>query len=296
MRRSPPIWRSTATASPTSPSAATTSPPPWTPRAPPAPGRSRPRTAPGGLRVRRRPPHPAAAVGARRPPAARGPAWIPTPNPGPLPPWRRRIERLDHVAVCLEQGTLQDSVRRYTEGFGLSRYSSEQIEVGDQAMRSTVVRSATGLITFTILEPDPVKGSGQLDGFLARNRGAGVQHLAFLVDDIVLAVRDFEDRGVEFLRTPDAYYEMLADRLIDLRGQTEELRATNVLADRDEWGYLLQLFSRSPHERNTLFYELIQRRGAQGFGTANIKALYEAVDRARTAEEPVLHAQDGAAQ
>ncbi|GAA2064368.1 4-hydroxyphenylpyruvate dioxygenase [Catenulispora yoronensis] len=237
---------------------------------------------------------PRSAPADRRLPA--GPAWIPTPNPGPLPPWRRRIERLDHVAVCLEQGTLQDSVRRYTEGFGLSRYSSEQIEVGDQAMRSTVVRSATGLITFTILEPDPVKGSGQLDGFLARNRGAGVQHLAFLVDDIVLAVRDFEDRGVEFLRTPDAYYEMLADRLIDLRGQTEELRATNVLADRDEWGYLLQLFSRSPHERNTLFYELIQRRGAQGFGTANIKALYEAVDRARTAEEPVLHAQDGAAQ
>ncbi|NUR62200.1 MAG: 4-hydroxyphenylpyruvate dioxygenase [Catenulispora sp.] len=224
------------------------------------------------------------SAGRRWPP---GRAWIPAPATDPLPAWKRSIQSLDHVAVCLEKGTLEDCVRFYCEAFGLSWYSSEQITVGNQAMHSTVVRSADDLITFTILEPDPVKGSGQLDGFLERNRGAGVQHLAFLVEDIVLAVREFQDRGVEFLQTPGTYYDMLADRMVELREQTAELRSTNVLADRDEWGYLLQLFSRSPHERNTLFYELIQRQGAQGFGTANIKALYEAVDRDRVAGESV---------
>ena len=84
---------------------------------------------------------------------------------------------------------------------------------------------------------------------------------------------------MEFLNSPNAYYDMLAHRLSGITGEIADLRATNVLADRDEWGYLLQLFTRSPYKRNTLFYELVQRRGARRFGTANIKALYEAVER-----------------
>jgi 4-hydroxymandelate synthase len=192
-----------------------------------------------------------------------------------------RIRLLDHVAVCVAGGTLEDCANFYTDGFGLGRYSSEHTEIGSQAMNSVVVRSPSGGITFTLLEPDLAKKPGQLDAFLSRNAGPGVQHLAFGVDDIVSAVHHFRDRRVEFLQTPATYYEMLAGRLPGIRSEIADLRAADVLADRDEWGYLLQLFTRSRCERNTLFYELVQRRGARGFGSANIKALYEAVERDR---------------
>jgi 4-hydroxymandelate synthase len=202
--------------------------------------------------------------------------WTPTPGASARP---RRIWRLDHVAILVEGGTLTGYADFCTEAFGLARYSSEYIEIGEQAIDSIVVRSASGGITFTILEQDQDKKPGQVEGFISRYGGPGVQHLAFLVDDIFSAVHEFRARGVEFLRSPDAYYDTLACRLPGIKEEVADLRATNVLADRDEWGYLLQLFTSSPYERNTLFYELVQRRGARGFGTANIKALYEAVER-----------------
>jgi 4-hydroxymandelate synthase len=195
------------------------------------------------------------------------------------PARRSRIRLLDHVAVCVTSGTLTDCADFYASGFGLSRCFSEHTELGDQAMDSIVVRSPSGGITFTLLEQDMKKKPGQIDGFLSRNDGPGVQHLAFGVDDIISAVYELSERGVEFLRTPDVYYDMLAERLPGIQAEIGDLRATNVLADRDEWGYLLQLFTRSPYRRNTLFYELVQRRGARGFGSANIRALYEAVER-----------------
>ena len=189
------------------------------------------------------------------------------------------VRLLDHVAVCAESGTLRESADFYEAAFGLPRYSGEYVEVGEQGLDSIVVRSPSGGITFTILEQDPRKKPGQLEGFLSRYGGPGVQHLAFLVDDIVSAVLDYGGRGIGFLTTPRAYYDMLAERLPAIRGEIADLRSANVLADRDEWGYLLQLFTRSPYQRNTVFYELVQRRGARGFGGANIKALYEAVER-----------------
>ena len=195
------------------------------------------------------------------------------------------IRELDHVAVCVDAATLGASVQSYLEGFGMEIYSSEYIEVGDQAMDSVVVRSPSGGVTFTILEPDLAKNAGQIDAFLERNNGAGVQHLAFLVTDIVSAVRHYQKRGIQFLSTPSSYYDVLEARLGEMSEEIADLRSANVLADRDEWGYLLQLFSRSPYERNTLFYELIQRRGARGFGSANIRALYEAVERDRVVTE-----------
>jgi 4-hydroxymandelate synthase len=201
-----------------------------------------------------------------------------TPVPGVRAP-KGNIRLLDHVAVCVESGTLTDSADYYTNAFGVTRYSSEYIEVGDQAMDSIVIRSPSGGITFTILEQDLTKKAGQVEEFISRNGGPGVQHLAFLVDDVVSAVREYRVRGIEFLHTPKAYYDVLADRLPGIRSEIKDLRTTDVLVDRDEWGYLLQLFTRSPYKRNTMFYEFIQRRGARGFGSANIKALYEAVER-----------------
>jgi 4-hydroxymandelate synthase len=189
------------------------------------------------------------------------------------------IRLLDHVAVCVDSGALADCADFYASGFGIPRYSGEYVEVGEQGLDSIVVRSPSGGITFTILEQDPMKKPGQIQGFLSRNGGPGVQHLAFLVEDIVSAVHEHSDRGIDFLCTPSPYYDMLSDRLPDIRAEIADLRSANVLADRDEWGYLLQIFTRSPYQRNTLFYELVQRRGARGFGGANIKALYEAVER-----------------
>jgi len=190
-----------------------------------------------------------------------------------------RIRQLDHIAVCAEGGTLAACADFYGRAFGLPRYSSEYVEIGEQGLDSIVVRSPSAGITFTILEQDPQKKPGQLEGFISRFNGPGVQHLAFLVDDIVSAVCDYASRGIEFLATPRAYYDMLTARLPAVHGEISDLRAANVLADRDEWGYLLQIFTRSPYPRNTMFYELVQRRGARGFGGANIKALYEAVER-----------------
>jgi len=194
------------------------------------------------------------------------------------------IRLLDHVAVCVDSGTLADCADFYAGGFGVPRYSGEYVEVGEQGMDSIVVRSPSGGITFTILEQDPTKKPGQIQGFLSRNEGPGVQHLAFLVDDIVSAIHEYGDCGIDFLRTPDRYYDMLVGRLPDINEEIADLHSANVLADRDEWGYLLQIFTRSPYQRNTMFYELVQRRGARGFGGENIKALYEAVDRDGLAE------------
>ncbi|MBL1099297.1 4-hydroxyphenylpyruvate dioxygenase [Streptomyces coffeae] len=210
-----------------------------------------------------------------------GRSWTPVAAPAAHSDDAPELRLLDHIAVCLEAGQLHDVVRFYIDGFGFEQYYSEYVAVGEQAMDSIVVRSPSGGITFTLIEPDPAKKPGQIDAFLKRNGGGGVQHLAFLVDEIIPAVLEFEARGVEFLQTPGTYYDALAERISDLDEGIADLRKTNVLADRDEWGYLLQLFTRSPFERRTLFFELIQRHGAQGFGSANIRALYEAVERAR---------------
>jgi 4-hydroxymandelate synthase len=222
---------------------------------------------------------PATAASSRRLPAGR--AW--TVSGAQARTGGRRIQLLDHIAICLEGGALAEYVERYTSGYGLSHFSSEYIAVGGQAMDSTVLRSPSGGVTFTLIEPDRKQRPGQIDAFLDANGGSGVQHLAFLVDEIIPAVREFRTTGVRFLSTPGTYYDMLADRYPEMREEIPDLRDTHVLIDRDEWGVLLQLFTRSPYERGTLFYELIQRRGSRGFGTANIRALYEAVERDRQA-------------
>ena len=215
-----------------------------------------------------------ASPGLRLPP---GRPWTAVSAVSPIS--AARIRLLDHVAICLRGGALADHADFYLAAFGLARSSAEYVTVGDQAIDSIVVGSSAGGVTFTLVAPDPVKKPGQLDAFLARNGGPGVQHLAFGVDQIVPAVRELRDRGVEFLSVPAGYYDKLVERLPALRGELADLRDTSVLVDRDEWGYLLQLFTRSPYERSTLFYEFIQRRGAHGFGNANIRALYAAVER-----------------
>jgi len=186
---------------------------------------------------------------------------------------------VDHLAVCVPAGTLEETVHRYEEIFGLRQIFEERIVVGSQAMDSKVVQSRSGRLTLTILEPDVTRDPGQIDAFIATHDGAGVQHIAFLTEDILTAVPKSAERGVRFLTTPSSYYEMLPPRLGPIGVPVEALRELNVLADRDHSGVMLQIFTESRHPRGTLFYELIDRRGARTFGTNNIHALYEAVER-----------------
>nr|BFD95311.1 hypothetical protein KitaXyl93_66710 [Kitasatospora sp. Xyl93] len=204
------------------------------------------------------------------------PAAEPAPETAPEP---RLLDGLDHVAVCLPAGTLAATVRFCETALGFRTVFEEYIEVGEQAMDSKVVQSASGGVTFTLIEPDPTRRPGQIDEFLAAHGGAGVQHLAFRTRDIAGAVRTARKRGVEFLTTPAAYFDALTDRLGGPAIPVGTLRDLHVLVDQDHGGRLFQIFARSTHPRRTFFLELIERQGAGTFGTANIKALYEAVDR-----------------
>lgn len=186
---------------------------------------------------------------------------------------------IDHLAVCVPAGTLEETVQRYEEIFGLRQTFEERIVVGSQAMDSKVVQSGSGRLTLTIIEPDITHDPGQIDRFIAAHEGAGIQHIAFLTEDILTAVPKSAERGVRFLTTPRSYYEMLTPRLGPIGVPVEALRELNILADRDHAGVMLQIFTESRHPRGTLFYELIDRRGARTFGSNNIHALYEAVER-----------------
>ncbi|WP_406194104.1 VOC family protein [Kitasatospora sp. NBC_01560] len=189
------------------------------------------------------------------------------------------LDALDHAAICVPAGELAPAVKFCEAALGLHRIFGEYIEVGEQAMDSSVVQSASGEVTFTLIEPDTSRRPGQIDTFLADHDGAGVQHLAFRTDDIATAVRTARSRGVEFLSTPGAYYDALAERLGGTAIPVGTLRELDVLVDQDHGGQLFQIFARSTHPRRTYFLELIERQGAGTFGTANIKALYEAVER-----------------
>ncbi|MFJ9950912.1 4-hydroxyphenylpyruvate dioxygenase [Kitasatospora sp. NPDC091207] len=200
-------------------------------------------------------------------------------GPAPATPATTLLDALDHAAICVPAGELAPAVKFCEAALGLHRIFGEYIEVGEQAMDSSVVQSASGEVTFTLIEPDTTRRPGQIDTFLADNEGAGVQHLAFRTGDIATAVRTVRDRGVEFLSTPGAYYDALAERLGGTAIPVDTLRELDVLVDQDHGGQLFQIFLRSTHPRRTYFLELIERQGAGTFGTANIKALYEAVER-----------------
>jgi len=186
---------------------------------------------------------------------------------------------IDHAAVCVPAGELDPTVAFHERVFGFAVTFQEYIEIGEQGVRSKVVQSPSGGVTFTILEPDISRQAGQIDDFLAWHDGAGVQHIAFLTKDIVRAVRTLTGRGVEFAVTPSSYYDMLGARLGATDIEVEAMRPLGILVDRDHWGQMYQIFAKSMHIRRTFFWELIERHGAKTFGTSNIPALYAAKER-----------------
>ncbi|MFI7340957.1 4-hydroxyphenylpyruvate dioxygenase [Streptomyces sp. NPDC050085] len=190
---------------------------------------------------------------------------------------------IDHFAVCVNAGGLDAMVELYRKAFGFDEIFAERIVVGTQALLSKVVQSRSGEVTFTILQPDPTADPGQIDEFLARHGGSGVQHVAFAADDAVRSVGALNGRGVEFLTTPDAYYSLLKERIRLSKHSLESLHELSILVDEDHAGQLFQIFARSMHPRSTFFVEVIERCGAETFGSSNIKALYEAVEMERLA-------------
>ncbi|MEV5576826.1 4-hydroxyphenylpyruvate dioxygenase [Spirillospora sp. NPDC052269] len=211
---------------------------------------------------------------------------------GFLPVLKARNERatdvglgdIDHFAVCLNAGDLACTAEFYRRVLGFREIFQERIVVGAQAMESKVVQSGSGAVTLTLIEPDPDAHPGQIDDFLKSHHGPGVQHIAFSTPDAVRSVRILGGRGVDFLTTPAAYYDLLAERIEIGTHTLDQLRATNLLADEDHAGQLFQIFTASTHPRRTLFFEVIERQGARTFGSANIKALYEAVELERTGQ------------
>lgn len=215
-----------------------------------------------------------------------GPFWPGrfVPVPGGPAPGPRVLASVDHVALCLRPGSLTTMVAFYEHTLGLHEFYDEYIRVGGQAMDSRAVQSEGGGVTITMVEPDPRFLRGQLDDFLDRFDGPGVQHLAFATHDIVGAARELRRTGVELLPTAATYYDGLAARGIDVDVPVAAMRELGLLVDRDAWGHLVQVFTRSPYARRTLFFELIQRMDARTFGSGNIRALYEAVERERASD------------
>jgi len=193
------------------------------------------------------------------------------------------FQALDHVALAVDSGQLSEWVTFYEAAFSLVNTHSESISTEWTAMESKVMENRTRTVKFPIVEPAQGRKESQVSEFLSYHDGAGVQHLAVLCDDIASAVRSLRSSGVEFLDIPDAYYEMLPKRLGDAHESFEALREARVMIDRDEWGDLIQTFSRPITGRPTLFFELVQRNGSRGFGRGNIRALFEAVEREQAA-------------
>jgi 4-hydroxymandelate synthase len=181
---------------------------------------------------------------------------------------------VDHIAICVPAGDLDAVAERYCQAFGMCWTPTETVVVGDQGIVSGFLQ--TQGCTITIVTPDPARAPGQVDAFLKLHGGTGVQHVAFGHTDVVAAVRQASAQGARFLPAPAAYFDQLSARLGGRPPDLDGLRATGVLADRDELGWLRQIFTAPPGPWTPVFLELIQRDGAAGFGLGNIAALYEA--------------------
>lgn len=200
-----------------------------------------------------------------------------------------RAEALDHIALCVPAADLDRVANLYARAFGLTWTPVDRIVIGDgeQAMDSAVLAGPG--CTFTLVAPGPGSQRGQLEAFLDASRGAGVQHIAVRVPDIVAEVRRASGQGAQFLPALSAYYDRLPARLgrIPPPHSLDALRSTGVLADTDAHGPMWQIFTRPLKRPSEFFIEFIERRGSQGFGSGNIRALYEAKAAAEAPAMPL---------
>jgi 4-hydroxyphenylpyruvate dioxygenase len=192
------------------------------------------------------------------------------------------LKYVDHCVGNVELGQMNKWVSFYETVMGfnlLITFDDKDISTEYSALMSKVVSNGNGYIKFPINEPAEGKRKSQIEEYLQFYNGAGVQHIAIATDDIIMTVGELRKRGIEFLHVPDAYYDDVLDRVGKIDEDLKPLRDLNILIDRDEEGYLLQIFTKPVEDRPTLFYEIIQRKGAKSFGKGNFKALFEAIER-----------------
>jgi 4-hydroxyphenylpyruvate dioxygenase len=192
------------------------------------------------------------------------------------------IQYVDHCVGNVEKGKMNDWVNFYRDVMGFTQYihfDDNDISTEYSALMSKVMAGGRGMIKFPINEPAEGKKKSQIEEFLDFYEGPGVQHIALLTGDIIKTVKELKGRGLEFLHVPTTYYEELEGRVGKIDEPIDQLEELGILVDRDDEGYLLQIFSKPVVDRPTFFFEIIQRKGARGFGKGNFKALFEAIER-----------------
>ena len=196
------------------------------------------------------------------------------------------LQYVDHCVGNVELGAMNKWVGFYQDVMGfrnLISFDDKDISTEYSSLMSKVVASGNDRIKFPINEPAQGRKKSQIDEYLEFYRGPGVQHLAIATDDIIQTVTALRDRGVEFLQVPKSYYDTVQERVGRIDEKLAQLKELGILVDRDDEGYLLQIFSKPVQDRPTLFYEIIQRKGAKSFGKGNFKALFEAIEREQAA-------------
>ncbi|MFT6856838.1 MAG: 4-hydroxyphenylpyruvate dioxygenase [Cyclobacteriaceae bacterium] len=192
------------------------------------------------------------------------------------------LKFVDHMVGNVELGGMNKWVKFYEEVMGFKQilsFDDKDISTEFTALMSKVMSNGNGRIKFPINEPAAGLKKSQVDEYLEFYEGAGVQHVAMATDNIIETVKDLKKRGVEFLNVPGTYYDQLLDRVGEIDEDLAPLRELGILVDRDEEGYLLQIFTKTVNPRPTMFFEIIQRKGATSFGKGNFKALFEAIER-----------------
>jgi 4-hydroxyphenylpyruvate dioxygenase len=189
---------------------------------------------------------------------------------------------VDHMVGNVALGDMNKYVDYYRDVMGFSQwqhFDDQDISTEYSALMSKVMAGGGGRVKFPINEPAEGKRKSQIDEYLDYYRGPGVQHIALATEDIISTVSRLHDSGIAFLKAPPSYYELLPDRVGSIDENLDALARLGILVDRDEEGYLLQIFSKPVQDRPTVFYEVIQRKGSRGFGKGNFKALFEAIER-----------------
>lgn len=192
------------------------------------------------------------------------------------------LKHIDHCVGNVGWGEMNQWVKFYEEVMGfklLLTFDDKDISTEYSALMSKVVSNGNGYIKFPINEPAEGKKKSQIEEYLDFYKGQGVQHIAIATDDIIHTVGELKKRGVEFLEVPQSYYEDLLSRVGKIDEDFKKIKDLNLLVDRDDEGYLLQIFTKPVEDRPTLFYEIIQRKGAKSFGKGNFKALFESIER-----------------
>jgi 4-hydroxyphenylpyruvate dioxygenase len=203
--------------------------------------------------------------------------WKPKYNPSPV-----GLKYVDHIVGNVGWNGMNEWVNFYGTVMGFNQlvsFDDNDISTEYTALMSKVMSNGNGRIKFPINEPAEGKKKSQVEEYLDFYGGAGVHHLAVATDDIITTVTHLSEHGVEFLQVPESYYKDLLGRIGDIDEEIEQLKQLGILVDRDEEGYLLQIFTKPIEPRPTMFFEIIQRKGAKSFGKGNFKALFEAIER-----------------